>query len=243
MTSTAAPTSTRPSATGLARSTRLRDRTLGLSGIAFAALLLPVVLVPHASLDYEPTHPPRDGSVITSFFEKHYALEQYQALMHSLAAVALLVFFCALAGHVRGVDGPGSLVARLTSGAGTAMAAIMILTMGLVAGSISLTGGIDGITQGWVYAIGWWEHFKCLYLLPVALIPACRVLRRARVLPAGLAWPGQVLGVLGGVAMVGVLDASTEFLMFPVFILLVLWMLATGVVALTRGLAVGAATD
>jgi hypothetical protein len=104
-----------------------------------------------------------------------------------------------------------------------------------VAGTISLTGGVDGVTQGWVYDLAWMEHFKSLYLLPLALIPACAVLQRTRALPGALTWSGMVLGALGLVAMAGVLSASTEFLMFPVFMLLVLWVLATGIVALSRG--------
>ena len=216
---------------------RARDRVLGISGIAFAAVLLPVVLVPHASLDLGPTKPAKDPLVVTSFFREHYALQQYQAFMHSMAAVVLLVFFAALAGQVRRSDRDARLAARLTLAGGTGIAVIMVLTMALVSGSISLTGGVDGATQGWMYTLGWWEHFKCVYLLPVAMGPACLTLRRHRVLPAALAWTGLSLSALGPVAMAGALDASTEFWMFPVFLLLMLWMLATGIVAVTRGMA------
>jgi hypothetical protein len=213
---------------------RARDAALGVSGLAFALLLIPVVVVPHASLDYATTKPPA-SHVFVTFFRQHRAVEESQALLHSLAAVALLVFFAALAGHVR--RSGNDLAARLTLAGGTGVAVIMLLTMMLVAGSISLNGGVDGQVQGWIYSLGWWEHFKCAYLLPVALVPACRVLRTARVLPAALAWSGQVLGLLGLVAMIGGLSSATEFLMFPVFFLLILWVLATGIVALTRGLA------
>ena len=231
-------TSTQPAADASgAVVTRARDRVLGLSGIAFPAFLLAGVLVPHATLELDPTAVPDDPSVVTSFFEKNYELQQYQALMHSLAAVTLLVFFAALAEQVRRSDPNAQLPARLTLAAGAGMATIMLMAMALVAGSISQTGGVDGTTQHWIYNLGWWEHFKSLYLLPVALVPACLVLRRSRVLPAALAWPGLVLGVLAPVAMAGGLDASTEFLMFPVFLLLMVWVLTTGIVALTRGLA------
>jgi hypothetical protein len=213
--------------------TRVRDVALGASGAAFALLLIPVVAIPHASLDYETTKPPA-SHVFTTFFHQHRVLEESQALMHSLAAVVLLVFFAALAGHVHRAG--NVLAARLTLAGGSGMAVIMLLTMMLVAGSISLNGGVDGQVQGWIYSVGWWEHFKCAYLLPVALVPACRVLRTARVLPAPLAWSGQVVGLLGLVAMIGGLSSATEFLMFPVFFLLILWMLATGILALTRGL-------
>jgi hypothetical protein len=213
--------------------TRVRDVTLGVSGLAFALLLIPVVAIPHASLDYPTTKPPA-SLVFVTFFRHHRVLEQSQAMMHSLAAVALLVFFAALAGHVQRAG--NALTARLTLAGGTGVAVIMLLTMMLVAGSISLNGGVDGQVQGWVYSLGWWEHFKCAYLLPVALVPACRVLGNARVMPTALAWTGQVVGLLGLVAMIGGLSSATEFLMFPVFFLLILWMLAAGIVALTRGL-------
>lgn len=219
---------------GRAGGIRTRDKVLGISGVAFAALLLPVVLIPHASLDYPVTRPPR-ASVITTFFTKHYALEQYQAFMHSMAAVALLIFLVALSSAVLRADPLAVTVGRLTAGAGAVMVAVTLLTMTLVAGSISLTGGVDGITQGWLYNLAWSEHFKSLYALPLALVPACVVLRRTRALPAALTWPGMVIGVLGPVAMAGVPSRSTEFLMYPVFFLLILWVLATGVVALTRG--------
>jgi hypothetical protein len=213
---------------------RVRDVVLGASGVVFALLLIPVVVIPHASLDYPTTKPPA-SHVFVTFFDQHRAVEESQALLHSLAAVALLVFFAALAGHVQRTG--NALAARLTLAGGTGVAAIMLLTMMLVAGSISLNGGVDGQVQGWIYSLGWWEHFKCAYLLPVALVPACRVLRTARVMPAALAWTGQVVGLLGLVAMVGAISSATEFLMFPVFFLLILWVLAAGVVALTRGLA------
>jgi hypothetical protein len=212
--------------------TRVRDLALGASGVAFALLLIPVVAIPHASLDYPTTKPPA-GHVFVTYFRQHRVLEESQALMHSLAAVALLVFFAALAGHVRRTG--NALAARLTLAGGTGVAVIMLLTMMLVAGSISLNGGVDGQVQGWIYSLGWWEHFKCAYLLPIALVPACRALRAHRVLPAPLAWSGQVLGLLGLVAMVGGLSSATEFLMFPVFFLLILWLLVTGLTALVRG--------
>ncbi len=219
-----------------ARTGRTRDRVLALSGVGFAALLLPVVLVPHASLDVDPTSPPKDPAAVVAFFEEHYALQQYQALMHSLAAVVLLVFFTALAAQVRRAAPSARSTANLTVAGGAGIASIMLATMALVAGSISLTGGVDGGVQSWMYTLGWWEHFKSLYLLPVALVPACLVLRRARVLPAALAWPGIALGLLAPVAMAGALSATTEFVMFPLFLLFLVWVLAVGVVAGTRGL-------
>ncbi len=214
---------------------RERDRLLGLTGIGFALILVPVVAIPHASLDFEPTKPPRDAAVIVDFFRAHYALEQYQALMHSLAAVVLLVFGVALARLVRSHQREGSPASLLVLAGATGAAAVMVLTMALVAGSITMTGGIDGHTQGWLYALGWYEHFKMLYFLPLLLGPSAVVLGRTRALPRALTWSAQAIAGLALVAMVAGLSASTEFLMFPVFMVFLVWMLATGVVALTRG--------
>ena len=75
-----------------------------------------------------------------------------------------------------------------------------------------------------------------LYLVPVILVPACRVLGRAGVLPRALAWSGHLVAVLCVVAMVAGLGAGTEFLMFPVFMMLIAWVLATGIISITRGL-------
>ncbi len=216
--------------------TRSRDLVLGVSGVAFTAILLPVLLVPHASLDLGPGTMPEDPAVVTRFFEAHVAAQQAQTIAHSFGAVALLVFFAALAALVRRTTA-GRVTAQLTLAGGAGMATIMLLTMALVSASITLTGDIDGATQGWMYALGWWAHFKLLYLLPVALVPACRVLHRAGVLPGALAWSGQALGVLGALAMVGGLSAATEFAMFPVFMLLMVWMSVTGIVGLSRGFA------
>jgi hypothetical protein len=207
---------------------RIRDRLLGLSGLAFVAALLPVVVIPHASLDYPIGQPPA-GSVITQFFHQHYALEQWQALMHSLAALALLVFGVALARQLRRAT-PESPASSLLL-AGTVLAAsVMLITMLLVAGTITQTGGVGGVTQGWLYNLAWDTHFKMLYAVPLVLLPA------SRVLPRLLGGAGWVLAALAMVAMVAVINPGTEFLQFPVFFLLMLWIGVTGLVALTRGL-------
>lgn len=219
---------------------RERDRVLGLSGLGFFALLLAVIVVPHASLDYAVDKPPA-SSVITDFFSRHYALEQYQALMHSFAGVALLVFGIALAAQVARVEGPRRISSRLVAGGAVGAATVMVTTMLLVAGSITMTGGIAGRTQGWLYDIAWNEHFKMLYLVPLMLVPACLVLGRVKALPRALTWVGLLIAVLCVAAMTGVLTAGTEFLQFPVFFAVMLWVLATSVVALTRG--VGVRTD
>lgn len=215
-----------------------RDRVLGLSGVGFAVVLLSVLLVPHASLDLAPGSMPSDPDTVTAFFDAHYVTQQAQAVGHSLAGVLLLVFLVALAEHVRRAARTDAdvVAARLTLTAGAAMAAVMLLTMALVSGSVSLTGDVDGAVQGWMYALGWWAHPKFLYLLPVALVPACAVLRRAGAAPSAVTWTGQAIGVLGLLAMLGALSATIEFVMYPVLMLLILWVFVTGVVSLTRGL-------
>jgi hypothetical protein len=214
--------------------TRARDRLLGLSGLGFFAALLPVVVIPHASLDYPVDKPPA-GEVITEFFQRHYALEEWQSLMHSLAGLALLVFGVAVARQVRRHQDDARVAATLiVAGAGLA-AAVMVVTMAIVAGTISQTGGVDGVTEGWLYNLAWDVHFKMLYAVPLVLLPAGRVLGRTGALPRVLTGAGSVLAVLAVAAMVGGLTQDTEFLQFPVFFLLMLWVLATAVVALTRG--------
>jgi hypothetical protein len=236
----AVPVSTAPAArgSGAERPRRARDRVLGLSGLGFVAVLVPVIAIPHAALDYDYDKPPA-SPVITEFFRRHHTLEQYQALMHSTAAVLLLVFGCALAAQVGRVEGPARLASRLTHAGAVGVSTIMAVTMLLVAGSITMTGGVDGRTQGWLYSIGWNDHFKALYFVPLLLSPACVVLGRSGALPRWLTWGGQGVAVLSAVAMVGGLTEGTEVLQFPVFFLLMLWVLATGIVALTRGVAAG----
>ena len=192
---------------------------LGASGIGFFALLLAVIVVPHSSLDYPVKKPPA-SSVITDFFSRHYALEQYQALMHSLAALLLLVFGVALAAQVRRHETVGRVGSRLVAAAAAATTTVMLVTMLLVAGTISMTGGIDGRTQGWLYNLAWNEHFKLLYPAALMLAPACLVLGRSRALPRTLTWLGLLVALLCLIAMIGVLTSGTEFLQFPVFFLL-----------------------
>jgi hypothetical protein len=216
---------------------RRRDVALGASGIGFFVLLLAVIAVPHSSLDYPVKKPPA-SSVITEFFSNHYGLEQYQALMHSLAALMFMVFGVALAAQVRRHELVGRVASRLVTAGAAATATVMLVTMLLVAGTITMTGGIDGRTQGWLYELAWNEHFKLLYPAALVLAPACLVLGRTRALPRTLTWLGLLVSLLCLIAMVGVLTSGTEFLQFPVFFLLMLWVLATGIVALVRGVGV-----
>jgi hypothetical protein len=210
-----------------------RDRLLGLSGLGFVGVLVLVLAVPHTGIDNAYDKPP-SSSYITHFFHQHYGLEQYQALMHSIAGVLLLVFGVALAAQVKRTV-PQSGADRLVTAGATGISAIMLITMMLVAGTITLTGGVDGQTQWWLYNLGWEEHFKALYLWPVMLVPACTVLGRVRALPQAVTWGGQLVVVLCVVAMVGGLSSGTDFLQFPVFFLTMVWVLATSIVVLTRG--------
>src|ERR1700710_965959 len=143
--STATPSSSTATLAAEAPS-RSRDRLLGLSGLAFLAAPLPVIVIPHASLDYPIDSPPA-GSVITAFFHRHYALEEWQSLMHSFAAVALLVFGVALARQVRRHQDEGFAATLVVAGAGLA-AATMLVAMGIVAGTDGQTGGNDGGAEG-----------------------------------------------------------------------------------------------
>ena len=79
--------------------------------------------------------------------------------MHSLAALLLLVFGVALATQVRRHETVGRVGSRLVAAAAAATTTVMLVTMLLVAGTISMTGGIDGRTQGWLYNLAWNEHF------------------------------------------------------------------------------------
>lgn len=215
-----------------------RDRVVGAAGLAFTVLLVPVIAIPHASLDYPLDEPPA-ATVITAFYRTHHSLEMYQTVMHSLAAVALLVFGVALAGQVRRFEaGVDRLASRLVAAGAVGVSAVMLVTMMIVSGALLLTDDIDGHLLGGLYLLGWSEHFKALYLVPVLLAPACAVLRRARALPAAVTWTGQLVSLLALVAMVAGIGKGTEMLMYPVFFLLIVWVTVTAVVALTRGIGV-----
>ena len=155
--------------------------------------------------------------------------------MHSLGAVAMLVFFARLALLVRRVDRPSGMAGQLVLAAGAAVVAIVIVTMGFVSAVIFQTGSIDGSLQESLYLVGWDFHFKIAYLLPLVLLPACHVLRRTQAAPAALTWSGLLLGVLALASTLGNLSADTMFVQYPVFMLFLLWMLAAGLVLGLRG--------
>lgn len=209
---------------------RTRQPQLALAATASFVVTVSVLFVPHEGI-------PDNASAreVTAFFTDNYAVQQSQALMHSLGAVALLAFLSHLAALVRRFEGPDGVAARVVNAAGAAFTAIVLVTMGLVSATIYLTGSADGATQETLYSIGWDLHFKVAYLVPLILLPACLVLRRAKAAPAFLTWSGLGLGALALVSTLGNLSRDTMFVQYPVFMLFLLWTLVAGLVMGLRG--------
>lgn len=225
-------TLSRPSAA--ARTTiRHREPLLAASAVASFAVTFAVLLIPHDSVPDDAT-----ATQVTAFFTDHYTLQQSQTVMHSLGAVAMLVFVVRLATVARRFERPGESGARIVHAAGSAVAAMVVLTMGFVSAAIYLTGTIDGELQAMLYRMGWDFHFKIAYLLPLVLLPACHVLRREHAAPAALTWSGLALGVLTLVSTLGNLSRDTMFVQYPAFMLFLVWMLAAGLVLGLRGVPV-----
>ncbi len=212
----------RPAA-GSTTATRRRDPLLAASAAISFAVTFAVLLIPHDAL-------PDDASAaqVTAFFREHYTLQQSQTVMHALGAVAMLVFVVRIATRVRRCERAGESWSHLVLAAGSAVAAMIVLTMGFVSAAIYLTGTIDGELQSMLYMMGWDFHFKIAYLLPLVLLPACHVLRREHAAPAGVTWTGLLLGVLALLSTLGNLGRDTMFVQYPVFMLFLLWMLAAG---------------
>lgn len=213
--------------------TRRREPLLAASAVASFAVTFAVLLIPHDAL-------PDDASAaqVTAFFAAHYTLQQSQTVMHALGAVAMLVFVVRLAAVVRRFERADEAGARIVHAAGSAVAAMVVLTMGFVSAAIYLTGTIDGELQAMLYRMGWDFHFKIAYLLPLVLVPACHVLRREHAAPTAVTWPGLALGVLAGVSTLGNLSKDTMFVQYPVFLLFLFWMLGLGLVLGLRGVPV-----
>ena len=213
---------------------RRRDPLLALGAITSFVVTFAVLLIPHDSLADSPS-----AAEATAFFEQNYLIQQSQTVMHSLGAVALLVFLARLASVVRRHEGADEGWSSLTLAAGAALVATIVLSMGFVSATIHLTGTIDGGLQEMLYLIGWDVHFKVAYLVPLVLLPACDVLRRAGAGPAVLTWSGTALGALTLVGTLGNLNPVTMVVQYPFFMLFLLWCLAAGLVLGVRGVRAG----
>lgn len=167
-------------------------------------MTIAVLLIPHDSL---PSSPRPDE--VTAFFEQNHLVQQSQTLMHSLGAVALLVFFAQLAAVVRRLEGDGEPWSRLTLAAGAAFGAVVVVTMGWVSAVVVLTGNIEGGLQETLYMMGWDLHFRVLYLVPLLTLPACHVLRRSGAASGLVTWSGTVLGAVALVGILGYLGRET----------------------------------
>lgn len=185
-------------------STRQREPLLAASAVTSFVVTIAVLLIPHDSL---PSSPRPDE--VTAFFEQNYLVQQSQTLMHSLGAVALLVFFAQLAAVVRRLEGDGEPWSRLTLAAGAAFGAVVVVTMGWVSAVVVLTGNIEGGLQETLYMMGWDLHFRVLYLVPLLTLPACHVLRRSGAASGLVTWSGTVLGAVALVGILGYLGRET----------------------------------
>lgn len=209
---------------------RRREPLLAVSAVTCFVVTFTVLVIPHDSLQDEAS-----ADQVTTFFTQNYALQQSQTLMHSLGALAMLVFLARLATVVGRHQRPEEGWDRLVLAASSAVVAIIVLAMGLVSAAIFLTGTIDGELQHMLYRMGWDFHFKIAYLLPLVLLPACHVLRRERAAAGAVTWSGLLLGVLALASTLGNLNKDTMFVQYPVFMLFLLWILLTGLVMGLRG--------
>lgn len=209
---------------------RRRDPVLLAGGVGAFVVTIAVLLVPHASLPDDPT-----AAQVTAFFSQHYTVQQSQTVMHSLGAVAMLVFFARLASVVRRFERPDESSSRLVLAAAAALTSVAVVTMGFVSAAVHLTGDIDGSLQESLYFMGWDFHFKVAYLVPLVLLPACHVLRRERAAARTVTWSGLGLGGLALLSTLGNLSRDTMFVQYPVFMLFLLWVLVAGLVLGLRG--------
>lgn len=219
------------SGTTVASATRRREPLLAASGVTCFVVTFAVLAIPHDSLD--------DGATaeqVRAFFTQHYALQQSQTVMHTIGALAMLVFLARLATLLRRCERPGEGWDRLVLAAGGAVTAVIVIAMGFVSAVIFLTGTMDGALQFMLYRMGWDFHFKIAYLLPLVLLPTCHVLRREHAAPAVVTWSGLLLGGLALASTLGNLSKDTMFVQYPVFMLFLLWILLTGLVVGLRGI-------
>lgn len=209
---------------------RRRDPVLAASAVACFVVTVAVLVIPHQSLDDTAT-----ADEVTSFFTRHYVVQQSQTVMHILGALALLVFSVRWAALVRRWQRPDETADRLVVAAAGATTAVVVVAMGFTSAAIYLAGRIDGELLHALYRMGWDFNFKIAYLVPLLLLPSCHVLRRERAVPGAVAWSGLVLGVLALASTLGNLSTDTMFVQYPVFMLLLLWVVVTGLVVGLRG--------
>jgi hypothetical protein len=210
--------------------TRQRHPLLAASAVTSFVVTIAVLVVPH---DFLPESPAPEE--VTAFFEQNYLVQQSQTLMHSLGAIALLVFFAQLAGVVRRLEREHEPWSWLTLAAAAAFTAVVVVTMGWVSAVVILTGDLDGGLQETMYMMGWDFHFRVLYLVPLLTLPACHVLRRSGAAPRLVTWSGTAVGAAALVSTLGYLGRETWVVQYPMFMLFLLWTLVTGLVLGLRG--------
>lgn len=209
---------------------RRKEPLLAASAAMTFLVTFAVLLIPHEALPDSAS-----AAEVTGFFEDNYLVQQSQTVMHSLGAVALLVFVAQLATVVRRLEHGPEPWGRLTMAGGAAFAATVVVSMGFVSAAVHLTGRIDGSVQEMLYLMGWDFSFKVAYLIPLVTLPACHVLRREGAAPAAVTWTGLVLGAAALASTAGNLLQQTMFLQYPVFMLFLLWTLVTGLTLGLRG--------
>ncbi len=191
------------------RATR-HDPLMAAAAVTCFVVTVAVLLIPHQTLSDAAS-----ADEVTGFFQRHYALQQSQTVMHIIGALAMLVFFVRWADLVRRWQRPDEAADRLVLAAASAATAVVVVAMGFVSAALYLSGAIDGDLQHALYRMGWDFNFKIAYLLPLILLPSCHVLRRERAVPSALAWSGLLLGLLALASTLGNLSPATMVVQYP----------------------------
>lgn len=208
-------------------------RVVGWSAIAFALVPIPVIAVPHESLEGT-----ESGAEIVAFFERHWAMQQWQPMMHLFSALALVVFVVSLTSLLRESERGSALWSQVARGAGLVMAAVIIVSMALVSSALALVGepnaSPSGDVVGGLYFTGWHLHFKINYIVPLFMAAIALVTLRGHAFSRVWGWLTAVLAVVMLASVFGNLSYGTYFVQFPAFMLLLVWSIGTGIMFLRR---------
>ena len=206
---------------------------MGVSSVLFPLLTMQTVMgiLPHPTLPDNPS-----GAQAEAFFEEWYGVQQAQTLFHILGMIWFGVFVLGLYLTLRNVEPAPAFWSRLALWSGMAAVVMKVAVMTFVSGAISLFGApnydADGAVVLAMYFAGWYAYALIVYFMPFFFAGVAVVVLKHKALPAWIGWFAVVAGVLSIAGIVSVVDQRVGWLPYPMFMLLMVWTLATGIYCL-----------
>lgn len=206
--------------------------------VGVSALLFPLLTIQTlAGIMPHPTMPENmNAQQATEFFTTWYAVQQAQTLFHILGIIWFGVFTLGLFLILRNAEPAPALWSRLVLWSGSAIVAVKVAVMAMVSGAISLVAApnveVDGMMILAIYHAGWYAHVLIVYFLPFYWTGVAFAVLKHGALPKWIGW-FAVVGIAAAlVGTVSVVSHDVGWLPYAIFMVLLVWTLATGVYCL-----------